>query len=529
MRRKLKLPNTSESLLLAPLWLLAGLWIAMTTFSGRAQFVDPIGLRLLRTISPGLDGSGVRIAQPEAAAPGWQVNPAVGRPGIIFRFEDKTGFSTNFPNPLSTESGHANAVADRLFGALNGVAPGIAALDSYDADFFVESNVFERVTIQARIVNQSFIISARNLADQVAIDREYDDYADRFNVLFVNGAGNGGGVSPPATHYNGIAVGAYGGASSIGPTGDGTRSKPDIVAPAEVTSYSTPQVTGAAALLLQAALRGDGGTNDTAAAGDIRVMKALLLNGATKPPDWSPPTGQPLDPRYGAGVLHAFNSWNQLRSGRQIVSETTVVPTTTSHPPGASTNRLTAPRGWAFSSITNQQPTEDTVQHFHVDLPAGPSSYVVTLTLTWHRRNGFSQANDLDLHFINRTTGASVAKSDTFANNVEHLHLVAVPPGAYDIQVLKNGAPGRVTPDELYALAYDASACALAIKTNGQPQGLELRWPFTPPGLRLESSLQLGSDAAWSAVTNVPLIAGDDFVTTDVSTNTARFFRLRRP
>jgi len=530
VRRKLKLPNTAESTLSRALLLLGCIWIAMATLSSaQAQFIDPIGLRLLRAVSPGLDGSGIRMAQPEGDGPGWQVNPAVGRPGLVFRFESSNGVATVFPNQVGAESQHANGVGDAIFGPVNGVAPGIAALDSYDADFFINALVFERAPFPARIVNQSFIIPVNSLQEQTAIDREFDDYSDRFNVLFVSGAGNGGGVFTPASQYNGLGVGAFGGATSVGPTGDGNRSKPDIVAPSPFTSGSTPQVAGAAALLLQAALRGDAGTNDIAEAGDIRVVKALLLNGATKPPNWAPPASQPLDPLHGAGMLHVFNSWNQLRSGRQIAGETTIVPTTTTHPPGASTNRLTALRGWAFSTITNQLPTEDAVQHFYLDLPAGPSSYVVTLTLTWHRRNGFSQANDLDLHFINRETGASIGKSDTFANNVEHIHMVAAPPGPYDIQVLKNGAPGRVPPDELYALAYDASAAALKLTANGQPTRLELRWPFTPPSLQLESSFQLGSNALWSVVTNVPTVAGNEFVTSVVSTNTAQFFRLRRP
>ncbi len=529
MRRKLKLPNAAESALSRSILLLAVALIVVTAVSAKAQFVDSIGLRLLRAVSPGLDGSGIRVAQPEGDGPGWQVNPVVGRPGLLFRFESSNGVSTVFPNPVGAESQHANGVGDAIFGPSNGVAPGIAALDSYDADFFINALVFERAPFPARIVNQSFIIPVDNLQEQTAIDREFDDYSDRFNVLFVSGAGNGGAVFTPASQYNGIGVGALGGATSVGPTADGSRSKPDIVAPSGFTSGSTPQVAGAAALLLQAALRGDGGTNAIAEAGDIRVIKALLLNGATKPPNWSPPASQPLDPLHGAGVLHIFNSWNQLRSGRQIAGETTVVATTTSHPPGLSTNRPTALRGWAFSTITNQSPTEDAVDHFYLDLPPGQPSYVVTLTLVWNRRNGFTQANDLDLHFINRATGASVAKSDTFASNVEHIHLVAVPPGSYDLQVLKNGAPGRVTPDELYALAYDASAATLTIKTNGQPSGLELRWPFTPPGLRLESSVQLGGNAVWSAVTNVPEIEGNEFVASVVSTNTAQIFRLRRP
>ena len=47
----------------------------------------------------------------------------------------------------------------------------------------------------------------------------------------------------------------------VGPTLDNGRSKPDIVAPGTVISLTAPYVTGAAAVLVQAGARGDGGTN----------------------------------------------------------------------------------------------------------------------------------------------------------------------------------------------------------------------------------------------------------------------------
>ena len=102
-------------------------------------------------------------------------------------------------------------------------------------------------------------------------------------MLFVSGAGNG--VNPPqapSTAYNGICVNAISmSPATSGPTSDG-RSKPDLTAPGNETSYSTAEVSGAAALLLQAANRGDGGAGTATSAGDIRTLKALLLNGATQ-------------------------------------------------------------------------------------------------------------------------------------------------------------------------------------------------------------------------------------------------------
>ena len=66
---------------------------------------------------------------------------------------------------------------------------------------------------------------------------------------------------------------------------------------------------------MQAALRGDGGS-DTNSAADMRTIKALLLNGAIKPADWTNNPPSPLDTRYGAGVLNVFNSYEQLAGGK---------------------------------------------------------------------------------------------------------------------------------------------------------------------------------------------------------------------
>ena len=107
--------------------------------------------------------------------------------------------------------------------------------------------------------------------------------------------------------------------ATSGPTSDG-RSKPDLTAPGSETSYSTAEVSGAAAILLQAASRGDGGAGTATSASDIRTLKALLLNGATKPTGWTHTDTAPLNPQYGAGVVNVDQSWLELKSGNQTVS-----------------------------------------------------------------------------------------------------------------------------------------------------------------------------------------------------------------
>src|SRR3989442_1688197 len=262
---------------------------------------DPVGVIFLRSLDSSLTGSGVSVIQAEAPVSGtsWEVSPlAVGQPGSLFTWI--SGTATNaaiFPNSSGTESGHADEVGNDFYGTAAGVAPGVAHIDNYEAGFFYSSRVQSLTAISGKIVNQSFIF----VGPTTTYDQNYDNYAARFGTLFVNGAGNSGTVSAPATCYNGLGVAAYGGSSATGPTADG-RSKPDITAPASLTSFSTPLVAGAAVILLQAANRDDGGPSPASRAGDIRTLKALLLNGAEKPADWPHVAPAPLDTRYGAGV-----------------------------------------------------------------------------------------------------------------------------------------------------------------------------------------------------------------------------------
>ena len=185
-----------------------------------------------------------------------------------------------------------------------------------------------------------------------------------------------------------MAVIDLSGTPTVGPTDDG-RSKPDITAPGGDTSYSTPYVSGCAAILMQAAARGDGGAGTQTIAGNIRTMKALLLNGATKPAGWSHTATQPLDLTYGAGEVNVFNSWNELRAGNQAVSTADMVSLGASDPPSTASNGRFL-RGWDYTQLTSSS-TQDAVNNYFVTLPgqAGSSPYgpyTLTATLVWNRQ-----------------------------------------------------------------------------------------------------------------------------------------------
>ncbi|HTA94552.1 MAG TPA: S8 family serine peptidase, partial [Verrucomicrobiae bacterium] len=370
----------------------------------RAQSLDTIGVTLLRAVTTNLNGAGIRVAQPEAYDNGttnWEVNPAsslVQQPNSLFTYASNLGSTNNYPNALNTESGHADLVAGNFYGVPAGVATNIAHMDNYDANYFVNSiiGVTFPPNINDPVVNQSFSFGALAATNQQPVDSAYDNYSAEYKTLFVSAVDNAGNVHAPGTSYNCIGVAAYGGSSSVGPTIDNGRAKPDITAPATETSLSTPQVAGAAAVLMQAGLRGDGGS-DTNSAADIRTVKALLLNGAVKPADWTNNFPSPLDTRYGAGVLNVFNSYEQLAGGKHSFNFSTNVPAGSAHWPVAIANSIFSLSGWNFTNITSGS-ASDAVNHYFLNLTNNSSApFVATMTLVWNRQQGQTNINNLNL------------------------------------------------------------------------------------------------------------------------------------
>jgi hypothetical protein len=331
------------------------------------------------------------------------------------------------------------------------VAPGVARVDNFEASHFYDAVIVPQAGLAAKVVNQSFVFADPS----PSADRTYDNYAARFGTLFVSGVGNGGGVLSPASAYNGIGVAAFGGASSVGPTADG-RSKPDITAPADFTSFSTPLVAGAAALLMQAAALEHGGADTATAGGDPRTVKALLLTGSVKPSGWTNGPSTPLDARHGAGILNVFNSVRLLRGGKQGVVVSTTSAVGSAHPPPSNTNSIAVRRGWDFASASSTQ-TQDGVNHYFIEVGGGaPRTFTLTATLVWRRQVNRETINDLDLFLYDANTQVLLASSQSPVDNVEHIVVNGLPAGRYDLQVLKNGGTAkRVTTTESYALAFE--------------------------------------------------------------------------
>jgi hypothetical protein len=506
--------------------------LVLAAFAGSAHADDlaTMDVTTLRALDSTLTGGGILVAQAEALdstnLPAFEINPAaVGEPESFFAWISTNGAYTNYPNAAGTESGHAEAVGLNIFGASQGVAPGIEHLDNYEADYFYQYIIVTNFPIPDSVVNQSFAFF-EDPTNEPPIDSAYDNYIATNGNIFssaVNGLNDG--VGPPGTAYNCIGVGAYGVNAVIttGPTPDNGRSKPDIVAPGFETSFTIPYVTGAAAVLLQAAARGDGGSATTNAA-DRRTVKALLLNGALKPFDWSHATNAPLDTRYGAGVLNLFRSYQQLAGGRQTCTASNSVASGAGHPPVSGLGTIASPLGWDFETITTP-PQQDAVNHYLFN-PATNSTF--TATLVWERQAGMTNINQLALFLYDASSGALLASSVSPVDNVQHLYIPLLQPGAYDLEVVKYGGVSQsLTPSEMCALAfefYPVTPPLLAVSVSAA--NTVLTWPASPTVFTLQQTLSLSPPISWSnAAVQQWLTNNSVWVNVDASSGTS-FYRL---
>lgn len=501
-------------------------------FTAQAGNLDDVGMTLLRATTTNLNGAGIRVGQPEAGAgPAtvWEVNPsAVGQATNLFTYyfgNSSSVTTTNtFPNSLGVESGHADTVASYFYGMPTGIATNVSHVDNYEGNTFINYFIVNSRAISNRIVNQSFTFGTYD----PSADELFDNYAAQFRVLFISGAA-GPPVFSPASCYNGIGVGSAVPASPDGPTSDG-RSKPDLIAPdVAETSYTAGQVSGAAAILLQAALRGDGGA-DTNSAGDIRTLKGLLLNGAVKPVDWTNSSSQPLHPHYGAGVLNIFNSYRQLAGGKRGYTIATTVATNTVHPPpGGVAGDVGALSGWDFTNVDSTHPN-DGVNHYFLSVTNSTTNaaFTATATLVWNKQPSQASINNLNLFLYNAANSNLVACSTSLVDNVEHIYVPKLPQGRYDLQVWKAGGT-TVSSNESYALAWEFFSATAGMTRSGT--NAVLSWPVYPAGFVVEWTTNLTTAWTTNGLPAPTVTNNQNVIRIGVSQagTTNQFFRLRRP
>jgi hypothetical protein len=493
-----------------------------------ASDLDIIGVTTLRAVDSSLNGSGVYLNHPEGSESGdtqFEVDPgAVGQPTSLFTWIGNNGATaTTFPNSLGTRSSHAIGVAALIYSVNEGVVPNVSHVDNYLAWAFYSNIVVTGIAICGKVVNQSFATYGSPPDSVVA--SAYDNYVARYGSIFSSATGTGQAVREPAAAYNTIGVGVSDAESSLGGTPDG-RAKPDLSAPGLSTSHSTAYVTTALVILFQAATRGDAGTNISAAS-DVRTLKALLMNGALKPTNWTHTSTMPVDATHGtgAGVLNVFNSYGQLKAGQHRAIETTSVGTGNAHPPGSNPANESAFSGWDLATI-NSTSTQDTIAHYYLNLSSANGSYPVTASLTWNRQLNASSINNLDLFLYRVSDHAQIAASVSTVDNIEHIYIPSLAPGRYDLQVLKHGGANTVSSSETYALAFDSFSLPLNLTYHSG--NVVLTWPIYPTGFSLETTTNLSSPIIWSPVSTTPAVSNNFNRVSFTSGNPISFYRLRR-
>ncbi|MFT3991577.1 MAG: S8 family serine peptidase [Luteolibacter sp.] len=398
----------------------------LVPFTAHADWQTEIGLTRLQTLNSDELPTNVSagLTHVEATESG---NYAPDTTSSVF-----SGKTFNLKSGTSSTSSHANTVATNFYGTTS-CLPGTSTIDLYTASDWISSGFLNTGTTSTpatetrAVQNHSWIGSSSY--DSEILSRL--DYAiDRDGFVCVVGVNNGTSTTLPnllCQAYNTISVGLANGGHSAGLTTltEADRQKPEIVAPATLTSYATPMVSGAAGLLYSKLTTAYSLTG----ADRPRVIKALLMASATKNTlsSWSPGSTSPLDAVYGSGELNAYHAYSTLRSGRAA----------------ASSSSSTQPRGWAAESVTGNGSNT-----YYFSIPAGSSETPFSAALVWHRkvttgnagstRTWTPSVNHLNLKLYQAsgfTLGSLVKSSKNTVDNVQLIYQSALASGDYALVV----------------------------------------------------------------------------------------------
>jgi len=326
--------------------LLAGLLVIGGSGSAAADGKLDVGYTALQNeLGSNLPtGAGVKVTQLEGAA---------GKPDPSdAQFAGKT-FTVK--TSYLTVAWHATYVGQLFYGLSSSMAPGITSIDCYDSAYWRSSFLGEGTSTPlistSRVANHSYIGSSTS-ATNIPYLARLDWVVARDEYIQVVGMNNGGSNVPlMGSSFNAIAVGLSNGSAAHGsyplattpttPYASDSRTRPDLVAPEGATSWATPMVASAAALLVAAGHQG-GNTLSTDPSvkfttnrnGDTiynaersEVVKAALMAGASRtspnltnsvtPNGYTVNTANGLNNIYGAGQLNISNSYHLIAAGEQ--------------------------------------------------------------------------------------------------------------------------------------------------------------------------------------------------------------------
>jgi hypothetical protein len=489
----------------------AGLLAAGVTAFAGAQDIgyDALVARLGAANVP--TGAGVRVAQVEAPENGTAANH--GPDQSLAAFAGKS-FSAMSGTP--TVSGHATFVAQTWFGAGTSIAGGITQIHLYEANGFLQAGYLRlgagtaslpltppgpSSADRVRIFNNSWIgeLTGTNAPFNNEVLRRADYAMNRDGTLFVNGVNNGAGsalLPLMACGYNGIAVGLASGNHSAANTPAGVdvagRMKPEIVAPGEFTSFSTPVVSAAAALLQQVANELPYSQNINRRTGV--AVKSSLLCGATHGAAWSngaPDTGpsrgitaRPIDPVLGCGTVNIDRS-HRITTSNEVIGQL--------NPANAVTGTAHPLVGWdyeVYSSPAFQR-------HYRIDLARRADASIL---VTWNRSPTSASlpasvtaapgVANLRLELKRIVAGVATAitgdaaagvydagnaLSASAVDNVEHLYLRGLAAGSYLLSVTREDALSSVSNAAAVSWIFDEEPATTGdLNGDGSVDGIDL-------------------------------------------------------
>ena len=432
---------------------LAALLLALPAFADTDGGIAALRARL-GDAAP--TGAGIQVVQVEAPESTDAYAPDTTDP----EFAGKSITKVNTP---ALNSWHATNVGRWLYGSSSAMATGISSGWAYNVNSWINANLkvgggTSAPTAQpgssVRVMNHSWIGSfgaGNETFDREAL-RRLDFIMTRDGVLGVCGENNGAGSARQpmmGDTFNGLSVGRMDLQHSAGgttATGDHPgRMKPDIIAPGQFTSFSTPVVGSAAALLFQTI--GGSAYSSLTAAQKVQVVKGCLLGGAERDENWSNEapqegvnrgtTNRPIDALRGSGLVNIDRSHRILTATRinGASSVATAVP-------------VTEAQGWGTGTIT---PSQKSYWRFRVNRPTPAFDF----TINWSRGVASNFASytyaNLNLRLYKLVEGGTLqplegdagieffaggnVSSTSVVDNIETLHLVGLEPGDYAVEL----------------------------------------------------------------------------------------------
>ncbi len=461
------------------------------------------GIQDLRESEPDLTGTGVRLGvicrSFTYTADGDPLNDY--RPNVRHACFENARLSFHDDQILAPGvSSHANAICSILFGSEpEGTSPYLDPFLYQGAVSGAEGHIYEFWHFVTRYINpqETPEIDVASISFGQPLEsswtRGIEALIEHKGMIFVASIGNGLNASDPSFYPgagpNAIGVGvvssvnvgdpatklaqfalAYPEESSVGPTHDG-RCKPDVIAPGNClvaqtdadrgyemagnwSSYSTPVAAGIVGLLIQTAREDPDLELAVSPRGGNCVLKAILMNSATKLPHWrkgrlttDDDRQVPLDYVQGAGMVNAVRAHQLLKAGR---GEPGDVPTT----------------GWDLNQV-HQGPVLQQVYRIAV---SDPTAKMLTATLVWNRHyrteKPFKRRPEIDSDLRLEVWAIDPADPrnprlldhcDSKVDNVEHIYIATLPEYTlYEIVVSYSELnPKAASPaGERYAMAW---------------------------------------------------------------------------